>query len=197
MKRYSFGILILVLTAALAPAQDAATQQQLEKLAGQIQDVQGLLDQQDKRITALEKQISELSDKVNTPVVNDYASRDDLKKLADQVQEIDQKRKDDSEMIARQMEQLAKAAAAPPPPARHVAANANPPGNPESATGNTPQKGYYYEIKPGDTLGLIAKAYRDQGVKVTKAQIIAANPKLNPNLLIVGRKIFIPDASAK
>ena len=60
-----------------------------------------------------------------------------------------------------------------------------------------PTKGYEYEIKPGDTLHLIAKAYRDQGVKVTTTEIIAANPKMNPNVLIPGKKIFIPDASAK
>jgi phage tail protein X len=32
---------------------------------------------------------------------------------------------------------------------------------------------------------------------VTTAQILAANPGLNPNSLIVGKKIFIPDPSAK
>jgi LysM repeat protein len=34
-------------------------------------------------------------------------------------------------------------------------------------------------------------------VKVTTAQIIAANPKMNPNVLIPGKKIFIPDPAAK
>jgi LysM repeat protein len=32
---------------------------------------------------------------------------------------------------------------------------------------------------------------------VTKAQIIAANPGLDPNKLYVGKKIFIPDPNAK
>ena len=59
------------------------------------------------------------------------------------------------------------------------------------------QNGYEYEVKPGDTLGLIIKAYRDKGVKVTLAQIKAANPKMNPEVLIPGHKIFIPDTSAK
>jgi len=32
---------------------------------------------------------------------------------------------------------------------------------------------------------------------VKKSQIIAANPKMNPNVLLPHEKIFIPDASAK
>jgi LysM repeat protein len=60
-----------------------------------------------------------------------------------------------------------------------------------------PQKGYDYVVKPGDTLALIAQAYRDQGVKVTRAQIRAANPKINFDVLLPGKKIFIPDANAK
>ena len=52
-------------------------------------------------------------------------------------------------------------------------------------------------MKEGDNLGLIIKAYRDQGVKVTASQIKKANPKMNPDVLIPGKKIFIPDASAK
>ena len=38
---------------------------------------------------------------------------------------------------------------------------------------------------------------RAKGVKVTTTQILAANPGLNPNSLIVGKKIFIPDPNAK
>jgi Tfp pilus assembly protein FimV len=72
-----------------------------------------------------------------------------------------------------------------------------PAGADNPATPAVPQKGYDYTIAPGDTLSAIAKAYRAQGVKVTTAQIIAANPKLNPNALIAGKKIFIPDAAAK
>jgi len=35
------------------------------------------------------------------------------------------------------------------------------------------------------------------GVKVKTAQIIAANPKMNPNSPIAGQKLFIPDPNAK
>ena len=105
MKKISVWLSILVFTAALAPAQESATQQQLDKLSGQIQDVQDALRLQDQRIAALEKQVGELRDKVNTPASTpDYASNADLKKLAEQVQEIDRKRADDREVILSQLE---------------------------------------------------------------------------------------------
>ena len=44
----------------------------------------------------------------------------------------------------------------------------------------------------GDTLSIIAKAYRDQGIKVTTDQILKANPGLDPKSLKVGQKILIP-----
>jgi hypothetical protein len=52
-------------------------------------------------------------------------------------------------------------------------------------------------IQQGDNLGLIIKAYKEKGVKVSKRQIIAANPGINPDILIPGKKLFIPDPSAK
>ena len=202
MKKISLWVLTLIFTASLAWAQDTATQQQLDKLSGQIQDMLEAQTQQSKRIDALEKEISDLRDKVNTPVANDYVSHDELKKIADQISEVDRKRQADSDMIATQISNLAKAAAvAPPPPIHHSssASTTSPPDGTGSGSDNTstPQNGYYYPIKSGDTLSLIVKAYRDKGVKVTSKQVLKANPGLDPNKLLVGKKIFIPDPSAK
>src|SRR5450631_4080298 len=99
MRKISLWLFILVFTASLARAQDAATQQQMDKLRGQIQDLLEAQAQTGKRIDVLEKEISELRDKVNTPQVSDSASHDDLKALATQVQEIDKKRQDDRDLI--------------------------------------------------------------------------------------------------
>jgi septal ring factor EnvC (AmiA/AmiB activator) len=198
MKKISIWILMLVFAASLAQAQDAATQQQLDKLSGQIQDLLEAQARQNQRLDAVEKQISELGDKVNAPVVKeDYANRDDLKKLAEQVQEIDRKRQDDRELIIKQIENLSKVATTVPTTTVH---HSSPPKTSEDTTATAPtvpQKGYEHEIKQGDTLGLIIKAYREQGVKVKKSQIIAANPNINPDVLIPGKKLFIPDPTAK
>ena len=200
MKKILLGGFILIFAVSLVRAQDTGTQQQIDKLFGIIQDVQATQEQQGKQIAALQKQISDLADKVGTPAVSDSASRDELKALATQVQEIDKKRQDDRELILKQIENLAKvgggapAGRKPKPVADTTTATSS---GDNSTTPAVPQKGYDYTIAPGDTVSAIAKAYRAQGVKVTTAQIIAANPKMNPNALIAGKKIFIPDAAAK
>jgi len=189
---------MLICTVTLTRAQDAGTQQQIDKLFGQIQDMQAAQELQGKRLDALAKQISDLSEKVSTPVVSDSASREDLKTLATQVQEIDKKRQDDRDLILKQIENLGKLSGGVPTSHKPTAPVATPKtaDNKEAAPAG-PQKGYEYTIAPGDTVSAIAKAYRAQGVRVTTAQIIAANPKMNPNALIAGKKIFIPDATAK
>ncbi len=201
MKKMSLWFLILVFTASLAHAQDAATQQQLDKLSGQIQDLLEAQAQQGKRIDALEREIGELRDKVNTPVVSDSASRDDLKKLAGQVQELANKQQDDNALIVKQLEKLAKAAALAPVTPTHkpkAAPETTATGGDNSATSpGGPENGHYYTIKAGDRLSDIVKAYQAEGVKVTTKQILNANPGLDPNKLYVGKKIFIPDPAAK
>ena len=195
MKKISIWLLIFTFasfTASSARAQDTATQQQIDKLSGQIQDMLETQAAQTKRIEALEKQVSDLSDKLNQPAAADSASADDLKKLAAQVQEIDKKRQADNEQILKAIAQLGKSGGS----AGHKSAPAVSTDNSTSGTGG-PQKGYDYTIAAGDTVLAIAKAYRAQGVKVTSAEILAANPGLNPNSLIVGKKIFIPDPNAK
>ena len=195
MKKILFSLLIVVFAVSQALAQDAATQQQIDKLSGQIQDLQEALARQNQRIEDLEKKISDLSDKVNTPVVDESASREDLKKLVEQVQEIDRKREEDRDLILKQIENLSKVAAIPPMSTSHHPRSSSEESG--SSGSSTPQKGYEYVIKEGDNLGLIIKAYRADGVKVTKSQIIAANPRINPDVLIPGTKLFIPDPNPK
>src|ERR1039458_10342455 len=92
MKRILVWFLVLSFSLAAARAQDDATQQQINELNGRIQNLTDSQTVQAKRITALEKEIGELRDKSSQPGTTDTANADDLKKLADQVQEIDKKR---------------------------------------------------------------------------------------------------------
>ncbi len=201
MRTISVWICLLALTAVCtsrATAQDSATQEQLDKISGQIQDIQDSLTAQDKRITAVEKKIADMQDQVKSTSGNDYASADDLKKLAEQVQEIDKKRQEDNQKILDAIQKLAKGGKlhTPPPDNGSPDTTSTPVNNtPTPNTGGTGaanQSGYPYEIQPGNTLSAIAKAFRAKGVKVTVDDILKANPGLNPNSLIVGQKILIP-----
>ena len=193
MKRILIWFFILGLSIAAARAQDDATQQQINELNGRIQNLQETLDVQKTRISALEKEISDLRDKASQPgTTADTANADDLKKLADQIQEIDKKRQADKELILKEIEKLGKVSGGSStshkaPPTISTTTTENPTPGP---TG--PQKGYDYTIQRGDTVLAIAKSYREQGIKVTTDQILKANPGLDPKNLIVGKKIFIP-----
>jgi len=196
MRKISLWLFIFVLTASLAHAQqDDATQQQIDKLTGQIQDLIEGQAAQGKRIDALEKQIADLGDKLNQPAANNGADADDLKKLAEQVQELAKKQQADNELVLKEIEKLGKVSGGTTSrKLQPVASTTTPTTSPadSTVTPTGPQKGYEYEVKSGDTLSAIAKACRAQGVKVTSDQILAANPGLNPKNLIVGKKIFIP-----
>jgi hypothetical protein len=194
MRTISFWLFIFAFTASLARAQDAATQQQIDQINGSIQNLIEMQAAQGKRLATLEKSVSDLQDKLNQPAANNSASADDLKKLAEQVKDLAKKQQDDNDLIVKELEKLGKGGGIP-------ATSHKPPSvstdNPTPAAGTT-QKGYYYEIKSGDTPSAIAKAYSAElKVKVTPEQIQTANPGLNPKNLIVGKKIFIPDPSAK
>jgi phage tail protein X len=190
MRKFSLWVFILALTVSAACGQDAATQQQIDQLNGKLQDLLDTQAAQGKRLDALEKSISDLQGKLDQPAVNNSASADDLKKLAEQVQEMDKKRQDDNDLILKQIASLGKVSSGSSS-SHHSSPNISPP----TASGS--QKGYEYAVVAGDTVSAIAKAYRAQGVKVTTAQILAANPGLNANGLTVGEKIFIPDPNAK
>jgi LysM repeat protein len=186
MKRILVWFLILSSFVAAARAQDDATQQQINKLNGQIQDALDAQAVQAKRITELEKEISDLRDKSGGSSV----AQGDLQKLADQVQEIDKKRQADRELILKEIEKLGKAGSSPAIRRSTPTVTTNPPPSNASAGGR--ENGYEYSIQRNDTLSIIVKAYREQGIKVTTDQILKANPGLNPNSLKVGQKIFIP-----
>jgi len=188
-------------TASIARAQDTATQQQIDQLSGQIQEYAKVLDLQEKRISSLEKKFNDLQDKLNQPATApDTASAGDLKKLATQVQELAKKQQSDNDLILKEIEKLGKGGSGSAS-SRHSSGDSDTTSNPTTTSLTTAasgqQKGYEYPIQDRDTVAAIAKAYRAQGIKVTTEQIIAANPGLNPNKMIVGKKIFIPDPNAK
>ncbi len=204
MKKISLWLFVFAFvasTASVARAQDTATQQQIDKLSGQIQDLLDAQALQDKHISLLEKKINDLQDKLNKPAITpDTASADDLKKLATQVQDLAKKQQSDNDLILKEIEKLGKGGSGSAS-SRHSSANAETPSTStttgSTTTAGTPQNGYEYPIANGDTIEAIARAYRARGVKVTSEQILAANPGLNPNKMIVGKKIFIPDPNAK
>ena len=190
MKRISFLLITLALCgAAFARGQDAATEERLNKLSGQIDDISETQKALSKQIAALAKEVESLREQASKPTGN-YASAEDVKVLATKLAEVDRKRVEDAEKIKAELLKIRTGLlrdTAPPPGKKK---GGSPPS--ERTAPDKPQEGFNYDIKSGDTLGAIIQAYKEKGVKVTRRQIIDANPGLKPDLLIPGKTIFIP-----
>ena len=191
MKRISFLLVTLALCAAPAVrAQDAATQERLDKLAGRIEDLTAAQEALKKQVSDLTKELGDVREQALKPSAS-YARPEDLNRLADKVAEVDRKRLDDADKIHTELLKLRKTLEMPIPPSKKPSVTA-PKDTSATPVSNTPEKGFEYVVKSGDTLDAIAQAYKDKNIKVTVAQILKANPGLKPERLYVGKKIFIP-----
>jgi LysM repeat protein len=193
MKRIFFLLVILALWAGTpAQAQDSATEERLNKLNGRIEDLMAAQESIKAELNRLSKEIDSLRGQVNTPSGN-YASQDDLKRVADAVKEIDRKRLEDYDKIRAELKRIANAVSSPGASSGHK--------QPVSTVDDTSaqntskpnsDKGFEYVIQKGDTLSVIVQAYKEKNIKVSTDDILKANPGLKPEKLKVGQKIFIP-----
>src|SRR5580765_1690943 len=119
MKRIIFSLLLASSLFTSARAQDAAVEERLNKLSGQIEDLLAAKAEQDKRISALAKELESLREQASKPAGN-YAGQEELRKLAETVQRIDQKRVEDNEHILKEIEKLGKTVSSKPPKAATV-----------------------------------------------------------------------------
>ena len=191
MKRISFLLVTLALCAAPAVrAQDAATLERLDKLAGRIEDLTAAQEALKKQMSELSRELERVREQSAKPSAN-YARQEDLNLLAEKIKEVDRKRMDDAEKIRTELVKLRRALEAPltPPKTKPAPVPKEKPA-PEKPVGD--DKVFPYTIQSGDTLDAIVQAYKEKNIKVTVAQILAANPGLKADKLRVGQKIFIP-----
>lgn len=186
---------LTVFSLAVAPvlcAQDAALEERLGKMSGYIEGLQEENSGLKKQIASMSREIQTLREQASQPNTS-YATHDDLKRFEEKLREIDKKRIEDNERIAKQIENLARTlskGSSVRPPKNTPAPN----DNPQNSSNNTSSgKGYNHEVAQGDTLSTIAQAYsKTSGTKITVDQILKANPNLLPEKLKVGQKVFIP-----
>jgi len=193
MKRISIFLMVFSLCGAVRlPAQDAATEERLNKLNGLVKDLLEDKDNLRRQVENLSREVQSLREQLSKPS-GDYASQEALRKLASDVKEIDDKREADKKLILKEFEKAVKAVSSSPagrggsrPP---VARSDNP------KAGGGSEMGFEHTIQSGDTLSAIEQAYRERGINVSVQQILAANPGLVPEKMPVGKKIWIPAPS--
>jgi septal ring factor EnvC (AmiA/AmiB activator) len=200
MKRICFFLVTAALcTAPVLRAQDAATQERMDKMAGQIAN---LIENQDalrKKVEDLEKAIEHLRAQMDKPSGN-YASQDYVKQLYESVKELDRKRVDDNEKLKadmkvefRKLRDLITTTTVTPRTSSPAPTTTADDARGKKAGAVADGKGYEHVVKYGELLSTIVKAYRDEKKTTCNLeQVQKANPGLNPNKISVGQTIFIP-----
>lgn len=156
-------------------AQDAALVERVNRLSVYVDELLADKARQQKQITDLTRQVESLRGQVEQ--ASGSASREEVAAVAKAVEDLDRKHRADIKSVATQIENLGKVTTS----------------SRAAASSSTYERGWEYTIQPGNTLSAIAKAYRDDGHNVTVADILKANPGLDPKKLKVGRVIFVPE----
>ena len=208
MKRVVIWWAVLGLCAATAGrAQDAATEERLNKLNGNIEDLSTRLEQQHQENERLKREVAALQEQLAKPTPN-YATIEYVNKLAEAIEKVDRSRLQDNretratvdarvdELIVK-IKALHAILAATPPPVAPTVHRAPPPTVDPTPVDTKPtqdETGFWYKVEQGDTVSAIIQACREKNIRVTKDQILKANPTLKPERMIVGTKIWIPVA---
>jgi|GEM_PF-719474 len=196
---------------AAAQAAKQAADERYERMASDLQALQGANADLANKVAGLEDKVQKLRDQLASQS-NDTSVQDALKRLSDKIEAVDRQREADKTAIADQVRasiaELEKtlgqsgppAAVAPTPHERgheHVPTNRTE-GNVDAGPPPTDvANGFVYTVKQGDNLSLIVKAYnadfKSKGMKtISLRQAREANPKVDWNRLFVGQKIIIP-----
>lgn len=183
-------------TPAAAAAERENTEANFKQVNTKMELLEEALRSQQTRIGLLVKEIHGLREEVDRLKSRNEsaATQESIKRLADKIEEVDKKRRDDNELVLAQLKQIGKGLTKPAPQKEPTPPPANP--KPDDATppqgDKPPENGYVYHIKDKDTLVRIVTDLRAQGFKVTQKQIMDANPKVNWTKLRIGQPIFIP-----
>ena len=177
-------------TAAVTAAREES-EERFRQMAADLESLHAANVALTERLTALEEQVRQLREaQAKAPAP---ATQEDLKLLAQKLEEVDRKRAEDKQAISEEIKQsaanLEKALASNPPPAARVATAKHAP--------EPTDKNYLYVVREGDYLSGIVQAYnadfKSKGLKtITLKQVKELNPELDWNRLRVGQKILIP-----
>ena len=115
MKRLFFVWVTLALCSTpVVQAQDAATQEQLSKLSGRIDDLIAGQETLRKEMDGLRRELASVRELASKPQ-GDWASQEDLRRVAKAVEEADRKRLADAELVQKQLEKIRQALDKPLP----------------------------------------------------------------------------------
>jgi|JI10StandDraft_1071094.scaffolds.fasta_scaffold810144_2 TolA-binding protein len=174
-------------------------QENMKALNARIEDLEASNHSLRARVDDLRRELQQLREETRK-LADQSGVQDQIRRLADSIKDVDNKRRADNEKVLGELAKLAKQMAdtpiMPPTPAPRqpsTTSSQSSAHNPElRPASNIPEKGIEYVIKPNDTLSGIVAACRAKDLKVTQKLMREANPDVNWDRLRVGQKIFIP-----
>lgn len=186
---------------ALAERQEA--EERYKRMTATLEELQASVAAQQQTITRLSEDLRTTREELNKlqSANKEAATQESLKRLADAIEEVDKKRLADNKNVTTRfneaIREIQKTLASRPVIRPPVSEPIVPPVARPDATAktNTPvpaEAGFEYVIRSGDTLSGLVSKLNKQGIKMTQAQLREANPNVNWDRLIVGKKIFIP-----
>lgn len=210
----------------LLSARAEITQEDIRQLQTRFQQAEESEERLRARIQKLEATVAELRSQIGdvrsvaASAGKDAVTQDQLKKVLDQLRELDRRRQEDNEKVLQQIKRLADLPAPPPPsfedpkpkgrkPAADAGAatggggagkgesKAEPKGEPktEAPKPSLPADYEFYEhvVRDNQSLSQIINEYnKGYGLKVRLKHVLEANPKLRPERVAPGQKIRIP-----
>jgi len=182
---------------AAASAERAAAEERYRRMNSAIE---GLLSAQ----ADLQRRMSLLGDEISSLRADSarsggrYVSREEFDKLLEAVRKVDEKRAEDKRQILAELANLGSELKSQIRKSLSEidAANSARIQAAQIGSGSSDSEGVWYTVEPGNTLSAIAtaynQAYNSKGRKTSVDRILKANPKVKPEALGVGQKVWVP-----
>ncbi len=179
--------------------------EEVKRMAGEIADLREANTAQNRRMTQMQKEIDSLrealrdSHEKSVTKMGDFATREDLKKIMDNVRDVDQRRESDKKLILDEFQKLGRTFSQPPEHSSSRKPQKEREKEKEPEKEAAPIEGTFlpYKVKDGQRLADIVKEYngalKEKNLpSITIEQVKRANPRMNPNKIFVGQEILLP-----
>ena len=211
---------ILSLRAEITPEDIRQLQTRFQQAEESEERLRARIQKLEATIAELRSQLGEVRS-VAASAGKDAVTQEQLKKVVDQLRDLDRRRQDDNEKVVQQIKRLADLPTAPPPSFDDPKPRGRKPfGEPSVGAGGngggaksdsksdlksepkadvpkptlpTDYEFYEHVVRDNQSVSQIINEYnKGYGLKVRLKHVLEANPKLRPERLITGQKIRIP-----
>ncbi len=204
---------ILSLQAEISPEDIRQLQTRFQQAEESEERLRARIQKLESTIAELRSQLGEVRS-VAASAGKDSVTQEQLKKVLDQLRDLDRRRQEDNEKVLQQIKRLADLPTAPPPSfddpkpkgrkpsaepsvgaggAAKIDSKAEPKADVPKPTLPADYEFYEHVVRDNQSVSQIINEYnKGYGLKVRLKHVLEANPKLRPERLVTGQKVRIP-----